>query len=394
MSSKTPHILILALLLAFAAACTKPPAPQVVPTLAQLPTATLTETPTDTPVPTATDVPTSTFTPTETTTFTPTFTDTPVPTFTASLTFTPSFTFTHTPTFTNTPTPTFTPSDTLTPTSTDTYTPTATFTPTYTPTPMSTETYTPTPTYTPTLVGPQIATFIASATDAVVNSTVMLAWLADADSLLLEQLSQQGAVVQSLQVTTSGQYTVTAATTYGRTIYYRLTATRNGIVTNRTLQINVICQYSWFFGNQYAPANAGCPASGLTSDGRYQPFERGLMIYVSANGLNRVYGMTYDGARYIAYINGWDGATLDTTAPPSGRFMPQEMFNWVYYRALAPVGTWNNAIGWATSSIINQQRTIQWENNIGGTNPFYIDAPDGAIYRFSGGDNGTWQRLR
>lgn len=394
MSSKTPHILILVLLLVVVAACTRPPAPQVVPTLAALPTATLTDTPTDTPVPTATDTPTSTLTPTDTATFTPTFTDTPVPTFTPSLTFTASYTFTYTPTFTNTPTPTFTPSDTLTPTPTDTHTPTPTFTPTYTPTSTATRTYTPSPTLTPTVAGPQIATFISSANEAVVNSSVTLAWLADADSVVLEQLSQQGAVVQSLRVTPSGQYTAVATTTYGRTLLFRLTATRNGISTNRMLQISVMCQYTWFFGNQYAPPNAGCPVAGLTSDGRYQVFERGLMIYVSANGLNRVYGLTYDGSRYLGYINGWDGATLDTSAPPSGRFMPQEMFNWVYYKSLAPVGTWNSAIGWATSGIVNQQRTIQWETNIGGTNPFYIDAPDGAVYRFSGGDTGTWQRLR
>ncbi|MFN8449941.1 MAG: hypothetical protein U0521_15485 [Anaerolineae bacterium] len=39
-----------------------------------------------------------------------------------------------------------------------------------------------------------------------------------------------------------------------------------------------------------------------------------MMLYVNANGLNRVYGLQYDGSRYIAYINGWDGSTLDTRA--------------------------------------------------------------------------------
>ena len=42
----------------------------------------------------------------------------------------------------------------------------------------------------------------------------------------------------------------------------------------------------------------------------------------------------------------------------------------------------------------NAPRTIQWETAVGGSNPFYIDAPDGAVYRFSGGDNGSWSRLR
>ena len=394
MSSKMPHILILVLLLVLVTACTKPPVPQVVPTLAQLPTAAPTAMPTETLVPTATDTPLPTATPTDTPTDTPTFTSTPMPTFTASLTFTPSFTFTYTPTPTFTPTITNTPTDTATSTPTDTATPTPTFTRTPTPTLTPTDTPTPTPTFTPTIAGPQIVSFGASATDAIANSTVTLAWLANADAVLLEQLTPQGGLVQSLRVTPTGQYTTTATTNAGRTIYFRLTAMRNGIVANQTIRVNVICQYNWFFGNQYAPPNAGCPASGLTSDGRSQPFERGLMLYVNANGLNRVYGLQYEGSRYIAYINGWDGTTLDTTAPPSGRFMPQEMFNWVYYKSLAPVGNWNSAIGWGTGNIVNQPRTIQWENTVAGTNPFYIDAPDGAVYRFSGGDSGTWQRVR
>jgi len=70
------------------------------------------------------------------------------------------------------------------------------------------------------------------------------------------------------------------------------------------------------------------------------------------------------------------------------------MFNWAYYNTLAPIGSWNSAIGWGTANIVNAPRTIQFENAVGGSNPFYIDAPDGGIYRFSGGDNGSWTRLR
>lgn len=394
MSSKKPHVLILILLLVVTA-CTRTPTPVIVPTLQMLPSLTPTDTPTDTPTPTATDTPTLTFTPTDTPTFTPTFTDTPVPTLTASLTFTPSFTYTYTPTPTDRPTPTYTPTDTLTPTATDTFTPTPTFTntPTRTFTPTNTSTYTPT--FTATIAGPQIISFGASTTNAIANTTVTLAWLANADSVLLEQLTAQGGVMQSIRVTPAGQYSALATTNVGRAIYFRLTATRNSIATSQTIQVNVICQYNWFFGNQYAPPNAGCPASGLTTDGRYQSFERGVMIYVNVSGLNRIYGLQYDGARYIAYINGWDGSTLDTTAPPSGRFMPQEMFNWAYYRSQSPTGgSWNSAIGWATANIVSQPRTFQWENAVGGLSPFYIDAPDGAVYRFSGGDSGTWSRVR
>jgi hypothetical protein len=70
------------------------------------------------------------------------------------------------------------------------------------------------------------------------------------------------------------------------------------------------------------------------------------------------------------------------------------MFNWAYYSTLAPIGSWNSSIGWGTTDINSDPRTIQWEGSPGGSGAFYIDAPGGAVYRFSGGDSGTWGRLR
>src|SRR5690606_17179125 len=177
-------------------------------------------------------------------------------------------------------------------------------------------------------------------------------------------------------------------------ILYRLVAMKGGVQAAETVSVGIACQFSWFFGSQYAPADAGCPTAPATADGRYQPFERGVMFYISANGLNRIYGLQNEGALYVGVGSGWDVVSLNTTAPPDGRFMPQAMFNWAYYNTLAPIGSWSSSLGWATANITNAPRTIQWENGVGGSNPFTIDAPDGAIYRFSGGDSGTWMRLR
>jgi hypothetical protein len=55
------------------------------------------------------------------------------------------------------------------------------------------------------------------------------------------------------------------------------------------------------------------------------------------------------------------------------------------------VGAWNNAIGWATANINNDVRTIQFEQN---SLAFYIDAPGNIVFRFSGGDSGTWTRIK
>ncbi len=330
------------------AAC-QPQQSQVVelPTLASLPTLTPSDTPTITPSPTAT------------LTLTPTDTPTVTPTVTPSLTVTASLT------------PTFT----LTPTNTVTATPTFTDTPTLTVTPNT----------------PQILDFTSSATSAAPNTNVTLRWSTIADSARIDQLNQQGAIVQTFSVPPSGEITVAIPGNYGRLAVYRLAALRGGQEATRSIPITVTCAIAWFFGNEFAPANSGCPvAVGAVASGKYQPFERGLMIYVTANGLDRIYGLQNDGSRYISYRSDWDDDDdLDYPDPPDDLEKPQEDFRWAYLNTLAPVGTWQDALGWATADINRDSRTIQYEE----TGAFYIDTPNG-VYRFSGGDSGNWMKIR
>ncbi len=353
----------------------------VVPTLAVLPS------------PTATDIPTRTLLPTWTFTYTPTDT----PTLTPSLTFTPSNTptATLTPSDTYTPTPTITPS--LTPSLTPTHTPTSTLTPSLTPTftPTFTETFTPTPSYTATLPA-QIISFGANMTSVTPGASVQFAWSAQADTVRMEQYDQNNVLRQTIPaLPTTGTITVVVPSNQGQALQYRLVASRLGVDTVQALTITVVCTTVWFFGDQYAPPGTGCPAAGgAVADGAFQRFERGAMIYVAANGLNRVYGLQNDSARYVAIANGWDGSTLRADPAPAGLTMPERMFNWVYYNTLAPVGSWNSALGWAVSYADSGARAIQWEGTVGGTSPFFIDAPAGEVYRFSGGDTGTWQRVK
>jgi hypothetical protein len=366
--------LIIFMLLLFAA-CQQQQEVVDIPTLAVLPSPTDTETPTNTPI--------------------PTWTDTPIPTDTPTIT--PSFTWTPS----ETPLPTNTPTDTFTPT----YTDTLTETPTYTLTPLPTDTYTPrptrtprptnTPSLTPTSIA-QIITFGANLTSITPGSPVQLAWNAVADTVRIEQVNQDGVVTQTFpNLQPSGTISVAVPGNQGPVVQYRLVASRQGIEVSQSVPITVVCAAAWFFGNEFAPPGTGCPSSvGAIGQGAYQPFERGLMIYVNANGLNRIYGLQNDGARYISFVSGWDGTTIREDAAPSGLVMPQQMFNWAFYNTLAPVGSWNNSIGWATGNIDVGQRTIQWEGTIGGTSPFYIDAPGGMVFRFSGGDSGTWTRIR
>jgi hypothetical protein len=173
-------------------------------------------------------------------------------------------------------------------------------------------------------------------------------------------------------------------------VVYRLVAIRGNMQAQQSIPIQISCPIPWFFGDQYAPANSGCPtAVGAIASGKFQQFERGLMIYVTANGLNTVYGLQNEGNRYISYVAGSDGSGLDYDDPPDGLYKPREQFRWAFLNTLAPVGTWQNAIGWGITDINRDSRTIQYET--GGA--FYIDSPSG-VYRFSGGEQGTWSQIR
>ncbi|MCB9455576.1 MAG: hypothetical protein H6671_06285 [Anaerolineaceae bacterium] len=218
----------------------------------------------------------------------------------------------------------------------------------------------------------------------------MLSWNTVSDVARIDQLNQQGAVVQTFSVIPTGQLNVVVPAG-SHLVIYKLTAQRGGQEVTQSIPITVQCPISWFFGDQFAPANAGCPtAVGAIGPGAFQSFERGFMIYVNANNMNRIYGMQTQDSRYIEYTNGWDGATLTASTPPSGLFEPQQMFNWAYFNTNAPIGSWNGAIGWATGNIDSGNRTIQFEENTGA---FYIDAPVG-VFRFSGGSNPTWTRIK
>jgi hypothetical protein len=130
---------------------------------------------------------------------------------------------------------------------------------------------------------------------------------------------------------------------------------------------------------------------GAIADGAYQPFERGRMIFVTANGLNRIYGLQDDGQRYISYRSGYDDDYDEEDGdPPDNLTEPDDEFNWAFYNTNAPVGSWLSAIGWATDDKEETLTTIQYDS----AGFFYLDAPGGAVYQFTGGDSGTWSRIK
>lgn len=394
------NLLLIALLLVTVVGACRERVPQVV----EVPTQMVLPPPTNTPTPSRTPYPTWTFTytPSHTPTLTPSFTLTPSNTYTH--TFTP--TFTETPTYTLTPSPTLTPSKTLFPTLTPSDTPvpsdTATPRPTNTPRPtVRQDTPTPFGGASPTFTAqpaPIIFSFSASPNFAIANTPVLLSWSSDGQVARIEQTDASGSTVyQSIPVPPTGQYSILAqSSASSQQAIFRLRVSTNGMLTtSQPVVVSVTCPAGWFFGDQFAPPGIGCPAAvGAIGQGAFQRFERGFMVYTNANGLNRVCAAQDAGNLYICMINGWDGHSINASPAPNGGPIPQQMFNWAYYNTLGMGGTWNSLLGWPVMDIALGDRTIQFENSTGWGNPFFIDTADGAVIRFSGGDSGTWARVR
>ncbi len=353
MFTRLSHLMVLIILLLLAAC--QPQAEEVVelPTLAVLPSLT----PSHTPTPT--------FTPTATLTFTPTLTPTNTPTATVTLTRTPTVTatFSVTPTFTLTFTPTFTA------------TPTATNTPVATNTPNA----------------PQILSFTTTATTALPNSSITLAWNSIADTARIDQLNQQGALMQTFSISPVGSLVVTVPANAGSLVVFRLAVQRAGQEVTLSLPIAIQCASAFFFGS--VPQGAACPSGNSTTGiGAFQDYERGFMVYISANNQSIIYGAVDNGNRYVQFANSWDGVTSYSCfgTVPGGLVAPQGIFAWAYCNTAAPGGgSWVDGLGFATADGNIDNRTIQFDTAGG----FYIDSPIG-VFRFSGGSNLTWTKVQ
>lgn len=323
------------------------------PTLAVLPSLT----PTD--IPTETDVPTQT--PTETATATPTATAT--------------YTATHTPTTTNTPLPRATATSTLTPS------PTATQTPSQTPIPSAT----------PTPDMPQILSFTGTSQSAAPGGRVTLRWTTIADNVRIDQLNQQGIPVQTFPVAANGEIAMTMPTdTTSGLIVYRLVALRGANEVTESFPVTIMCPIPWFFGNEFAPPGSGCPVTlGAIGTAQYQAFERGYMVYVNANNMNRIYGLVTGSNQYQAYNSGYT-ADAPYLPVPSGFYAPEGHLRWAFMNTNAPIGDWQSALGWGITPLDTSQRTIQFSDN----GMFFVDTPQGTVFRFSGGDSGTWLQVK
>jgi hypothetical protein len=242
-----------------------------------------------------------------------------------------------------------------------------------------------------------IVSFTTNSTSVAPNTQIVLRWQAEGESVRIEVLTSSGALIQTIPVQPSGELSVVVPADQGPLVTYRLVATRGGQSVNAPLGVQVTCSISWFFGNQVAPAGLGCPSEESDSDdGDFQEFERGVMIYVTADDEDEVFVLVDEDNRYFVYEDDWDGEIVDDDDdPPDDLEIPDGIFNWVYYDVDEPYSSWGTLLGWATDDNDDGDRRIQFNAD---RSQFVIDGPGDRLYLLRGGnddgDSGTWQRIR
>ncbi len=156
--------------------------------------------------------------------------------------------------------------------------------------------------------------------------------------------------------------------------------------------VKLSCQYNWFF----TPPYHLCPEENpSTTQGVYQPFENGAMVYIASE--ERIYTMRIqnENACFRQMIGNnfsdtasphlvRDSFSFDqpgpTLSPPSGRYAPESGFGQVWHRHQEI----QDDLGWATGPIIRYEMTTQ-PIDLGEW--IHFSLPDN---RIAGVDNDEW----
>lgn len=320
-----------------------------------------------------------------------------LPTWTVSPTFTPSAT----PTATALPTATSTP--TVTPTATPTVTYTPSISPTFTLSPTASDTPTATPTATATSTAtseaPSILTLSVAPEQIDAGGTATLSWQTDAERVVVELQNVEGETFQTYELPPYGDQPFTVPAELDRQVIFRMTAYRGSVIARQSVPLIIRCESLWFFA-QSRLLYGGCPYQNTAdgAQGRYQSFERGHMLYVTARGINQVY-VLWGGADSGSFVRyGLVNANSAPAGVPSDKTAPQNEFEGVWVNYTAPTGAnWATQIGYGTGEARSVNIQVQDEQN---PTAFYVGTDSGELFRLQVGSgnatsagNGTWQRV-
>jgi hypothetical protein len=233
---------------------------------------------------------------------------------------------------------------------------------------------------TPTSESASFTLLEAEPTEISPGGQVQLRWQTDSEGVTLEIQDQQGQTVQTVSLPPYGEQTFTVPPNLQTLVVFKLSAQRGETPSARSVAVTINCGGLFFFGAGRVQDTI-CPSGVAESAvGRYQPFERGYMIYVPTRNINQVlvlYGTLTGGSFVLQPTN----ATAVTIATPSAsnQFLPQNEFTGVWQLTTSPAGnTWQTEVGYGLRNAESTTVTLQNED---GNSAYYVGMSNGQVFR-------------
>lgn len=210
--------------------------------------------------------------------------------------------------------------------------------------------------------------------EVIGSQTVYLSWIPRSNGLT-EMLSNE-------PVAPSGSLTVQLLDTFNPIQFSISVTDENGLYSNATQFLQVTCPYSYFI-NDPATQGGSCP-TGTPQEiaAAYQPFERGFMLWDSAE--DKIIVLYYDGSTQI-FADSWQGGAIEIgETPPVGFYAPVQGFGKVWLDNPDV----RSRIGWGTASeqsytMTKQQLELRDPGSWLLIGDIYCTLPDGRSLRYA-----------
>ena len=207
-----------------------------------------------------------------------------------------------------------------------------------------------------------------------------ITWETNAENATLDQLTDLGGLINSQNIPAIGTITL-PINLQASGMIFRITVIRSGNTATRSVRIALQCQYAWYF----QPAPPVC-APQVANGGifEYQKFQFGLAIYAAYT--NTVYVLADFKSRVSAYqvLN----TPFEPADAPSGFIDPTSHIGWAWHTQRLYGGrSMLDVIGWGVGNMQVYTSAIQAGVDTGDV---YLQTPDGAVYKLSLTNGGTW----
>ena len=236
---------------------------------------------------------------------------------------------------------------------------------------------------------PLIEFFQANVEETDPGRSITLEWsTTNAITVTLWHLAPTGQFSNFWAVSESGSFDYPVAMQERNRTTFALSATDGqGNSEMATVAVTLRCPDEWFFAG---PPDI-CPATAAHySAGAEQQFERGTMIWISAE--NRIYVLFGDGQQnaWMTYTDDWNQGAPENDpdlAPPSGMYQPVRGFGLVW-REQPGV---KDRLGWAVTEESAHDTAIQ-RTSFSKYNETYIRALDGTLWRLLA-ERSDWEKI-